>query len=78
MNQRIYDLEKYLKITKDEEWVAEFDYPFGEPGSKEFFEWLESFTTSPYIALCKNIYFSSEEDRNFFLLAYKEDRFSET
>lgn len=75
MTRRTYDLMLFLDLSKTEEYYAEFTYPFDDDVNKRLFDWIESFVTGPYVALQKNIYFSSEEDRNFFMLGYDKEKY---
>lgn len=70
---RTYDVSVLLD-NGDGEWPADISYPF-DGKHEEFFDWLESFATGPYLVLSKTIYFSYEQDRNFFLLAYNKEKF---
>lgn len=72
---RTYDPEEFVEATEGEEYVADYKFPENENDINRLFDWVESFATGRYIALATHIYFTKEQDRNFFILGYDERKY---
>ena len=69
---RIYNLDDF----NNDFYEVNYKHPFASKDDQKrqlLIDWLESFTTGPYLMILKSVIFDNEQDATFFKLGYKDE-----